>query len=109
MKKFSLLLLSVFLLSCSSDNNEDVSVEEGNFLDVYNGVIWELYTPASIFQEAEWYAFSPEGLTTTEVIDVSTPKCKNLINKWGIKDSYGITMTLIENSKNLLSTTAQTV
>ena len=102
MKKFSLLILSVLLLSCSSDNSEDVSVEEGNFLDVYNGVIWELYTPASIFQEAEWYAFSPEGLTTTEVIDVSTPKCKNLINKWGIKDSYGITMTLIENSKNLL-------
>ena len=38
MKKLILLLSVLFIVSCSSDNNDDAVTKEGNFLDVYNGV-----------------------------------------------------------------------
>ena len=98
MKKFSLLLLSVLFLSCSSDNSEDVSVEEGSFLDVYNGVIWSIDPPDRTFEETEWRIFTPNGVTEYYYY----PNCETSTFKWGDKNSDGIPIKLLENSKNFL-------
>ena len=99
MKKFSLLILSVLLLSCSSDSNEDVSVEEGSFLDVYNGVIWSIDPPDRIFGETEWFIYTPNGVTE---YFYNLSDCKTYTFKWGDKNFDGVPIKLLENSKNLL-------
>jgi len=93
MKKFSLIILSVLLLSCSSD--DEAATKTDNFLDVYNGVIWE-YTNASDSKEDEWAIFSPESFI--EYGD----GCQKTTDLWGVENAYGETHTVDKNSKNLL-------
>ena len=93
MKKFSLLLLSFLVLSCSSD--DEGATKTDNFLDVYNGVIWE-YTNASDSKEDEWAIFSPESFI--EYGD----GCQKSTSLWGVENANGETHTVDTNSKNLL-------
>jgi hypothetical protein len=97
MKKFSLLLLSFFLLSCSSDD-EEAATKEGDFLDVYNGVVWK-YTDALDTKDNNWYIFSPQSMITYD------GECIKLTSLWGVKDGEGNTHTVDKNSKNLLNIT----
>ena len=100
MKKFSLLILSVLLLSCSSDNNEDSVTKEGNFLDVYNGVAWRSGPDPG---DCPWFAFSPEGTKTYECKEPFNGECNEFTNLWGVPDiEFGYIDTVLENSKNLL-------
>ena len=98
MKKFSLLILSVLLLSCSSDNNEDA--KEGNFLDVYNGVIWKGIDNSGGSGLVVWYVFTTKGFNEYIIEN----GCQNSISvEFGVADDEdGSTITVLENSKNLL-------
>ena len=95
MKNLTLLLLSVFLLSCSSDNNEDA--KEGNFLEVYNGVVWK-HTDSENSEDNAWYVFSPESMIDYEIEST----CVKSTYIWGVQNAKGETKTVLENSKNLL-------
>ena len=97
MKKFSLLILSVLLLSCSSDNNEDAVTKEGNFLEVYNGVVWK-HTDSENSEDNAWYVFSPESMIDYEIEST----CVKSTYIWGLQNAEGLTKTVLENSKNLL-------
>ena len=104
MKKFSLLILSILLLSCSSD---DEDAKEGNFLDVNNRVIWKYYV-SDYPNESSWYIFKPEGMTT---YSNQFAPCEERKIIWGVPFENGssdgvkniiITITVLENSKNFL-------
>ena len=104
MKKFSLLILSVLLLSCSSD---DEDAKEGNFLEVNNGVIWKDYV-SDYPDESSWWIFKPEGITT---YSNQFAPCEERKIIWGVPFENGssdgvknikITSTILENSKNFL-------
>ena len=97
MKKFSLLILSVLLLSCSSDNNEDSVTKEGNFLEIYNGVIWKT-TSLSNPDDNQWFVFSPKSMVVYE----NESGCTKFTDLWGVANGEGETKTVLENSKNLL-------
>ena len=100
MKKFSLLLLSVLLLSCSSDSNDEAATKEGNFLEVYNGVIWRAGNDNIGF--GPWYVFSIKGWTTYESYE-NKSGCTNHSRLFGVADiESGDVTTVQENSKNLL-------
>jgi hypothetical protein len=94
MKKFILIILSFLFLSCSSDNNEDA--KEGNFLDVYNGVIWK----GDMDFGGEWFVFTPKGLNTYIIEN----GCNNSSTvEFGVADiETGHTITVLENSKDFL-------
>ena len=94
MKKFFLLLSVLFVVSCSSDDDEAVT-KEGNFLDVYKGVVWK-YTDALDSKENMWTIFSPESF-----IDYGDG-CEKLTSLWGVENVEGDTHTVDKNSKNLL-------
>ena len=99
MKNLTLLILSVLLLSCSSDNSEDVSVEEGNFLDVYNGVVWKNYIEN--IKVSYWFVFTPISVSEAEYMDGQGDDCQVYISKWGVQTLDG-KVVIKENSKNLL-------
>ena len=94
MKKFFLLLTVLFVVSCSSDDDEAVT-KEGNFLDVYKGVVWK-YTDALDSKENMWTIFSPESFTDYG------DGCEKLTSLWGVENVEGDTHTVDKNSKNLL-------
>ena len=94
MKKFFLLLSVLFVVSCSSDDDEAVT-KEGNFLDVYKGVVWK-YTDALDSKENMWTIFSPESFTDYG------DGCEKLTSLWGVENIEGDTHTVDKNSKNLL-------
>jgi len=96
MKKFSLLILSVLLLSCSPDDNE--VAKEGNFLEVYNGVVWKNYI--EVDKISYWVIFSPSSISEAESEEGND--CEILVTKWGVEDSDGDKLTIKENSNNLL-------
>ena len=96
MKKFSLLILSVLLLSCSPDDNELVT--EGNFLEVYNGVVWKNYIEQD--KISFWVVFSSSSFSEAEYMEGND--CEILVTRWGVEDSDGDKLTIKENSKNLL-------
>ena len=98
MKKFSLLILSVLLLSCSSDSNDEIVDPEGNFLDVYNGVIWTLNGGAQ-----DWYIFKSESLEWIEYVS-NVNGCESEVYKWGVECQCesGGKFNIKENSRNLL-------
>ena len=95
MKKFSLLILSVLLLSCSPDDNELAT--EGNFLEVYNGVVWKNYIEQD--KISFWVVFSSSSFSEAEG---GENDCEILVTRWGVEDSDGDKLTIKENSKNLL-------
>ena len=97
MKNLTLLILSILLLSCSSDDEELGFEKEGNFLDVYNGVIWKNYNASNDI--SYWFVFTPSSKTEAEGIGAM---CTDLTYKWGVEDSYGDKYTIKENSTNLL-------
>ena len=97
MKKFSLLILSVLLLSCSSNNNDEAVTNEGSFLEVYNGVIWKT-TSLSNPDDNQWFVFSPKSMITYE----NESGCTKFTDLWGVANGEGETKTVVENSKNLL-------
>ena len=95
MKKFSLLLLSVLLLSCSSDDDQAVT-KEGNFLDVYNGVVWLEQNNDSNYDW--WHIFSPEGIIIGEY---SFNKCSSEYAPWNVVvDEFKA--EVVVNSENTL-------
>ena len=96
MKKFSLLILSVLLLSCSSDDDQAVT-KEGNFLEVNNGVIWKT-TSLSNPDDNQWFVFSPKNMITYE----NESGCTKFTDLWGVANGEGETKIVLENSKNLL-------
>ena len=100
MKKFSLLILSVLLLSCSSDSNDEIVDPEGNFLDVYNGVIWKGIDNSGGSGLVVWYVFTTKGFNEYIIEN----GCQNSISvEFGVADDEdGSTITVLENSKNLL-------
>ena len=85
--------MSFLVLSCSSD--DEGATKTDNFLDVYNGVIWE-YTNASDSKDDEWAIFSPESFI--EYGD----GCQKATSLWGVENANGDTHTVDKNSKNLL-------
>ena len=97
MKNLTLLLLSVFLLSCSSDNNEGTVTKEDNFLEVYNGVIWKT-TSLSNPDDNQWFVFSPKSMVVYE----NESGCTKFTDLWGVANGEGETKTVLENSKNVL-------
>tara|TARA_B100000768_G_scaffold125234_1_gene115956 strand:+ start:183 stop:608 length:426 start_codon:yes stop_codon:yes gene_type:complete len=97
MKNLTLLILSVFLLSCSSDNNEDAVTKEDNFLEVYNGVIWKT-TSLSNPDDNQWFVFSPKSMVVYE----NESGCTKFTDLWGVANGEGETKTVLENSKNVL-------
>ena len=97
MKNLTLLLLSVFLLSCSSDNNEGTVTKEDNFLEVYNGVIWKT-TSLSNPDDNQWFVFSPKSMVVYE----NESGCTKFTDLWGVANGKGETKTVLENSKNVL-------
>ena len=94
MKKLILLLSVLFVVSCSSDDDE-TATKEGNFLDVYKGVVWK-YTDALDSKENMWTIFSPESFTDYG------DGCEKLTSLWGVENVEGDTHTVDKNSKNLL-------
>ena len=98
MKKFSLLILSVLLLSCSSDSNDEIVHPEGNFLNVYNGVIWTLNGG-----DEEWYIFKSESLEWIEYVS-NVNGCESEVYKWGVECQCesGGKFNVKENSNNSL-------
>tara|TARA_B100001094_G_scaffold34346_1_gene28541 strand:+ start:68 stop:493 length:426 start_codon:yes stop_codon:yes gene_type:complete len=96
MKKFSLLILSVLLLSCSSD---DEDAKEGNFLEVYNGVIWKT-TDSNVLGGLEWFVFTPQGFNSY-IIENGCEESTGYI--WGVANlEDGSIVTVLENSKDFL-------
>ena len=92
MKKFSLLLLSFLVLSCSSD--DEAATKTDNFLDVYEGVVWK-YTDVND-SETNWDIFSPESFISY------SDGCEKQTSLWGVANEDGDTHTVDKNSKNLL-------
>ena len=104
MKKFSLLILSILLLSCSSDNNDEIVDPVGNFLDVYNGVIWaDNNNDGSVVGADDWYIFKSESLEWIEYVS-NVFGCESEVYKWGVECQCesGGKFNIKENSKNLL-------
>ena len=103
MKKFSLLILSVLLLSCSSDSNDEAVTKEGNFLDVYNGVIWTYNGAGAVGGADEWYIFKSESLEWIEYVS-NVFGCESEVYKWGVECQCesGGKFNVKENSINLL-------
>ena len=97
MKKFLLLLSVLFVVSCSSD---DEDAKEGNFLDVYNGVIWKGIDNSDVNSLVVWYVFTTKGFNEYIIEN----GCQNSISvEFGVADDEdGSTITVLENSKNLL-------
>ena len=96
MKNFLLLLSVLFIVSCSS-NDDEVAVVESNFLEVYNGIVWET-TSLSNPDDNQWFVFSPQSMITYE----NESGCIKYTDLWGVANSEGETKTVLENSKNLL-------
>lgn len=96
MKNFLLLLSVLFIVSCSS-NDDEVAIVESNFLDVYNGIVWET-TSLSNPDDNQWFVFSPQSMITYE----NESGCIKYTDLWGVANSEGETKTVLENSKNLL-------
>ena len=95
MKKLLLLLSITFLLSCSSDDDQAVT-KEGNFLDVYNGVVWLEQNNDSNYDW--WHIFSPEGIIIGES---SFSKCSSDYASWNVVvDEFKAEVIL--NSENTL-------
>lgn len=96
MKNFLLLLSVLFIVSCSS-NDDEVAVVESNFLEVYNGIVWKT-TSLSNPDDNQWFVFSPQSMITYE----NESGCIKYTDLWGVANSEGETKTVLENSKNLL-------
>ena len=96
MKNFLLLLSILFIVSCSS-NDDEVAVVESNFLEVYNGIVWKT-TSLSNPDDNQWFVFSPQSMLTYE----NESGCIKYTDLWGVANSEGETKTVLENSKNLL-------
>lgn len=96
MKNFLLLLSLLFIVSCSSSDDE-VAIVESNFLEVYNGIVWET-TSLSNPDDNQWFVFSPQSMITYE----NESGCIKYTDLWGVANSEGETKTVLENSKNLL-------
>lgn len=96
MKNFLLLLSVLFIVSCSS-NDDEVAVVESNFLEVYNGIVWKT-TSLSNPDDNQWFVFSPQSMLTYE----NESGCIKYTDLWGVANSEGETKTVLENSKNLL-------
>ena len=97
MKKFSLLILSVLLLSCSSDDDTN----EGNFLEANNGVVWK--SPKASGNPPDyghWTVFTPESFFGAEYSNKYG--CFSETYKWGVASSEGVIYTVQENSENKL-------
>ena len=95
MKKLLLLLSITFLLSCSSDDDQAVT-KEGNFLDVYNGVVWLEQNNDSNYDL--WHIFSPEGIIIGES---SFSKCSSDYAPWNVVvDEFKA--EVVVNSENTL-------
>jgi len=95
-KNFLLLLSVLFIVSCSS-NDDEVAVVESNFLEVYNGIVWKT-TSLSNPDDNQWFVFSPQSMITYE----NESGCIKYTDLWGVANSEGETKTVLENSKNLL-------
>lgn len=96
MKNFLLLLSVLFIVSCSS-NDDEVAIVESNFLEVYNGIVWKT-TSLSNPDDNQWFVFSPQSMITYE----NESGCIKYTDLWGVANSEGETKTVLENSKNLL-------
>ncbi len=96
MKNFLLLLSLLFIVSCSSSDDE-VAIVESNFLEVYNGIVWKT-TSLSNPDDNQWFVFSPQSMITYE----NESGCIKYTDLWGVANSEGETKTVLENSKNLL-------
>ena len=103
MKKSILLILSFFIVSCSSDTNDEIVDPIGNFLDVYNGVIWEETKRNSATEYGSWYVFKPESLEWIEYVS-NVYGCESELYKWGVECQCesGGKFNIKENSINLL-------
>ena len=99
MKKLILLLSVLFIVSCSSENNDDAVIKEGNFLDVYNGVVWKNYIEN--IKVSYWFVFTPISVSEAEYMDGQGDDCQVYISKWGVQTLDG-KVVIKENSKNLL-------
>ena len=99
MKKFSLLILSVLLLSCSSDSNDEAVTKEGNFLEVNNGIAWRSGPDSG---DCPWYVFSPKSMKIYECMEPFNGECYEFTDLWGVANGEGYTKTVLENSKNFL-------
>jgi hypothetical protein len=97
MKKSILLILSFFIVSCSSDSYDEIVDPTGNFLDVYNGVIWKT-TSLSNPDDNQWFVFSPKSMITYE----NESGCTKVTDLWGVANGEGETKSVLENSINLL-------
>jgi len=95
-KNFLLLLSVLFIVSCSS-NDDEVAIVESNFLEVYNGIVWKT-TSLSNPDDNQWFVFSPQSMITYE----NESGCIKYTDLWGVANSEGETKTVLENSKNLL-------
>jgi len=95
-KNFLLLLSLLFIVSCSSSDDE-VAIVESNFLEVYNGIVWKT-TSLSNPDDNQWFVFSPQSMITYE----NESGCIKYTDLWGVANSEGETKTVLENSKNLL-------
>lgn len=96
MKKLLLLISVLFVVSCSS-NDDEVAIVESNFLEVYNGIVWKT-TSLSNPDDNQWFVFSPQSMITYE----NESGCIKYTDLWGVANSEGETKTVLENSKNLL-------
>jgi len=95
MKKFLLLLSVLFVVSCSSDDDE-AATKEGNFLDVYKGVVWLEQGNESDYDW--WHIFSPNGITIGEKL---MDDCYSSYVPWNIVDDEFKAEVLLD-SKNTL-------
>ena len=98
MKKLLLLLSVLFIVSCSKDDDAtQAAKKEGNFLEVYNGVVWK-HTDSENSEDNAWYVFSPKSMIDYEIEST----CVKSTYIWGLQNAEGLTKTVLENSKNLL-------
>ena len=95
MKNLILLLSVLFVVSCSS-NDDEVAIVESNFLEIYSGVVWLEQNNDSNYDW--WHIFSPDGIVFGEKFNSD---CISDYSPWDVvTDEFKAEVIL--NSENTL-------
>jgi hypothetical protein len=96
-KLLFVLTLSLFIVSCGGDDDDDNPNADESFLVEYNGVIWA--APWNDSTESSWISFSPDGAFSSYFYD-GVCESDNVV--WGVEDANGDMATVQENTSDTL-------
>ena len=96
MKKIIFIISFLFVLACSSSDDETDTNNEDGFLTKYEGVVW--MESESNDNYSWWYIFSPNGVRAG---DDNFGSCFTDFLPWGIEKD-GVTHKILSNTSNTL-------